>query len=146
MTRGEYESAVEAARQCVQDAGVEVSEPYDAMGGTLLTFSYETPSDPDALADVRATYDRCYAKHQEEADAVWFNQSIPTGAERTKRFSQLVSCLESVGVTGVTEDLILEDVARNITEQVDGDDDAMSAALWCVDDHRVLYPEGMFGN
>ena len=139
VTAAQYRAAVEDTRACMSDAGFEVSDIRDGSAGVLLSFGWE--SKEGALA----AYDSCYQEHLQEIEHYWFHLNVPTGAKREHMMEELRGCLAEGGldVTAIPMTDDLAELLVSIQEQVSDESDEFAVALLCIDDYRLLYPEGV---
>lgn len=66
VTDAEYRRAVESTRRCTHEAGVEVTDIRPSVNVPFLEFDFV--STPETLTAVRATYQRCWERHQASVD------------------------------------------------------------------------------
>ena len=139
-TEADYRRAVDDARSCLQDKGYEVSPVVVGSAGILLTFSWEAG---DGASEA---FDACYEDHLKQVEHDWFYSNVPVGSERDVMFDEFVGCLKGIGVNNsqIRSERSLAEVVDLILEQVDDESREFSEALLCIDDFRLLYPEGMF--
>lgn len=92
VTRGEYESAVNAAFECIKDSGREVKRaPYWDATGTRL--EYEFWAGPSDGAD-----QDCQDEHSLLVDISWTVQNQPSDAQLGAAIVALRECLVARGV------------------------------------------------
>jgi hypothetical protein len=88
-----------------------------------------------------AAYDACHRSLVRKIEDEWFLANVPTGAAREEMARDLVSCLEGVGVTGVTPEMSHEEFGGAVMAQAE-DDEMVARGLECMGQYTVLFPEG----
>jgi hypothetical protein len=134
-----YEQAVEETRRCMTDKGYVVSDAVVTTGGIIRSFSW------DAKNGVEKAYEDCYGDHLKVIEHLWFHSNVPTGEAWDSMFIQFTECLANVGISGVRPDFSVEEVMNEFYSETNGDDDpGLGEALLCLEDYRLLYPDGLF--
>lgn len=141
VTAAEYRRAIDAHAACINESGFEATEPHLAADGLIWQIGVSATSESQDVA-VQAVLDGCYDQYVDDVEREYFQANVPTGAERDALFEKLIGCLADVGVNGVTRLDTEEEIVRAIAEQQADD---MSPGLWCLDDYRLVFPEGIFG-
>jgi hypothetical protein len=123
----------------MKDAGFEVGSIGPGSAGVLLSFSWE------AAEGSGEAYSSCYEEHLKEVEHYWFHANVPSGNEREDMVAEFRICLADGGIdvsaVPLTDDLA--ELLTSVQEQVGDESDEFTAALLCVDDYRLLYPEGV---
>jgi hypothetical protein len=139
VTAEQYRQAVEDTRDCLDEQGFQVSDVGEGSAGVLLSFTWESAEGaPEA-------YGSCYEEHLKVIEHHWFHSNVPSGSERDAMVGEFRECLAGVGVNvsavPLTDDLAELLVA--IQEQIDDESEEFADVLLCIDDYRLLYPEGV---
>ncbi|MGK2965104.1 MAG: hypothetical protein ACSLFM_05815 [Tepidiformaceae bacterium] len=121
VTEAEYERAVFATIQCLDEAGIPHTDPEWKEGLDRRTLGfvigpYTAGMDPE-------TYDRCYNEFQREVDSAWATQNAPTEDERQEREAVAVACVQERGYNAGTFaelELLLESVDEDGREAIVG--------------------------
>ncbi|MDR1427068.1 MAG: hypothetical protein LBJ08_04850 [Bifidobacteriaceae bacterium] len=140
VTADEYEAAVEGTRKCMLNKGYDVSPAMQGTAGILLSFSWE------AVDGASEAYDACYEEiHLKEIEHYWFHSNVPTGSNREEMFEEFTSCLEEGGAAypDIESDKTLAEVIDLVLEHVDDQSEEFGQTLSCIDDFRLLYPDGV---
>lgn len=94
LTYAEYERAVLAQVQCMEDAGYEANGPMPSRGHQIV-YDYEAvKGDPDALV---STFDDCYSQYLDVVEPVWAYLHQPTEQEKFDEIQSLSACLFEAG-------------------------------------------------
>ncbi|MBA4182101.1 MAG: hypothetical protein C0506_16060 [Anaerolinea sp.] len=94
VTFEEYEIAVLATVQCLDDAGIKVGRPELRFAGKYYRYESEIPGDQADLLFPRL--EACNNEWQPVVDA-WYAEHIATEAEIQKARKALVKCLQAAG-------------------------------------------------
>ncbi len=149
VTSGEYESAVEAARNCVAEEGWTVSELNLAPDGYTFYFNlmWDTPdSEDEAIAlEQRAseTSDVCEDRYVALVERAYRFSLVPAEEERLKLMGDLGDCLESAGVNNTEVSDTEEDVVNRIVSQLS--EEEFGTAFLCMDRFFFLFEEDSTG-
>jgi hypothetical protein len=123
----------------MKDRGFEIWDITPGSAGVLLTFSWESAEGSSEA------YDSCYEKHLKEVEHYWFHSNVPTGAARDAMSEELRGCLTQGGIdvsaVPLTDDLA--ELLISVQQQVSDESDEFTATLLCIDQYRLLYPEGV---
>ncbi|TRY19410.1 hypothetical protein FOJ82_00385 [Tessaracoccus rhinocerotis] len=139
-TAAEYRAAVESARTCVQRAGFETGSLQEVPHSKELQFSVEAkPGNEEA-------YDSCYDEHLKEISAAYLQPERLTGDERDRAMTQLIDCLERIGVSGLQDSTT--DSRVFVAAIMDGSlsEDEVFEAMGCMETHRGVWPPGDANN
>lgn len=140
VTLAEYKQALEATKSCVNEAGFETSDLRVSPDGVLWGFQISS-SGPGDESGIEA-YDQCRPIHLEEIERAYFAANIPTGAKRDELVTEMIECLESAGVEGVTHAMVETEIVSAIVEQFPND---YTPGLLCLENARMAFPEGLLG-
>ncbi|MCL2454027.1 MAG: hypothetical protein FWD18_01805 [Micrococcales bacterium] len=143
VTYAEYESAIIAERQCVQDAGFEVSEVMDIGAGQLgftTEISTAGAADPDAaVTEAHRVIDACGEEYAKYVATAWAESQVITDpAERERLQAQFASCLKDAGLR-VSADNDLETLLDAVQEVSPSDSSTFEAVTRCEHDASRLF-------
>ena len=99
VTRAEYERAVLAQRQCVQDAGATPSEVRKTANNELA-FDYDVTA--ETQADVNAINKKaelCLGQYLDKVGEVWAYEQLLSPQELAKQLPEVRSCVVDVGIS-----------------------------------------------
>ena len=118
VSRAEYEQAVFAAVQCLQQRALDVTDPIPSPNGITPEFNIISEGEitPAVDAHIEKSYNECAAEYLEDVEIVYVEQNILTGAERQAMLGAFAGCLTDAGVEGVTSGMgsdQLVDLLRN---------------------------------
>lgn len=127
VSYAEYERANLTIVECLEDAGIAVTQVVPASEEGFLNFNFVRTDDPGGARRVDAAYADCEKQYAQYVFAVYRKQNLPTGVELTERKADLVACLEGAGLSDVSADPTTTELAErffihgdNLTEaQVD---------------------------
>ena len=140
VTEAEYRATIDAVAACLNEKGWQTRPPRLELDGIRLGVEIVLPDDSEASLDgSQAARDACFGTREAKIERQYFKQHVPTGAARDAMMVKLLSCLENVGVTGLTpaseEQVIVAAIAKQLPQD-------MSPGLLCVEKYSVLFPEG----
>lgn len=97
VSEGEYEKAVLATMQCLDDKGIPHSDPVWSEDGRFPQWDYTVGPWPDAdeLAELGG---QCESEFLDDVAIVWSLQHEETEAQQEARRSAFLSCLREAGV------------------------------------------------
>ncbi len=142
VTFAEYERAMLASRQCLIDAGWDVSDVRDhPRDGWSLLFTVGWEYDGDDARDARLSaqldvdFAKCASEYHEWVEVAYRKSLIPSGTERQELTKELLACLEAEGVTGIPADADQQQFYDAIDAQIPGG----GLALLCMDRYAYLF-------
>lgn len=135
VTDAEYEQALLARRDCVQNAGAVPGDIY-TKGNNELTFDYEiTAPTPARLEEVQREADACMHEYFTEIGQVWAYQQLLSPAEREQMRPDVIACLSEAGHTSLGPDADIEAILELLL-----DDDEISGSEYdCVARFRGFF-------
>ncbi len=100
ISYAEYEQAVLATIECLEDEGLVVDGPHeDLVNPGQLVFGYGGTETAEQLDGLDPIYNRCYRQHLSVIDAAYAFQNRPTEEEEQERDFAIASCMrERFGV------------------------------------------------
>lgn len=95
VTYEEYERAVHAAMDCLEEAGVTVEGPHsvERRGITFLNYSYGAVEREADLAQFEETFDTCHMTYESAVKEAYAYQHRPTPAQVQRHHELVVACL-----------------------------------------------------
>ena len=135
----EYERAILAHRQCVQEAGATVGDLY-SIRGNQLTFDWEVEAPTASEMDsINSDADACLAEYRDTVALVWAEQSVLTPREKEQIQPKVVECLQQANVRVATGATFAEVIAavRAVEDQ--------SAVSLCVEKFPEYFSVSVLG-
>lgn len=140
VTSAEYRATIDGVVACLNAKGWQTRKPKLELDGVRLGVRFVLPDGSDAtMAGSQSAWDECFGEQETKVERQYFKQHVPTGAARDVMMGKFLSCLEKVGVTGLTpasqEEVIVGAIAKQLPED-------MSPGLLCLEKYSLLFPEG----
>lgn len=139
VTLVEYHRALERARTCVEEAGFTPTGIQPEANGVLWTFGISDLTD-DETEKAGEISDACIDKYAYEAEKGYFLANVPTGTERDELMSNVIECLESVGVSNVSPTDTREEITTKIVDTLP----EYGPGLMCLEQGLALFPEVLY--
>lgn len=118
----EYERAILAHRQCVQEAGAKVGDLY-LIRGNQTTFDWEVEAPTQSEVDaINSNADACLGEYRDTVALVWAEQAVLTPREKERIQPKVVESLQQA----------------NVRIDKDATFDEVIAAIRALEDHSVI--------
>jgi hypothetical protein len=127
VTQAEYEGAVLAAMDCVEKEFPGATDgPTMRPDGFTLGFAIVgdsgTPEAEERFAAASEREDACSVEFLSSVEAVWWEQHIPAGEERTSMQQAFVDCAAEAGLPGLRVDMPTQELQEKIQEYTNAGD------------------------
>lgn len=135
----EYESALLAYRDCVEDVG-GIPGPIEELGNNQKGFSFEvSTNDEAALQEIEARVFECESELFALVGQAWAEQNLLGEAERDSLKPAVIECLNSAGVP-VAESDAFEDIVVQVNEALlAGEASSQSAINDCLSEYAAFF-------
>jgi len=142
VTFAEYERAMQATRQCLIDAGWEVSSVQEhPRDGWSLLFTIEWDYNGDDAREARLSaqadvdFAECASEYHDTVEIAYAKTLIPSDEARQEEMNKLLDCLEAEGITGIPPDATQQQFYDAILAELpDG-----GFAILCMDKYFYLF-------
>jgi hypothetical protein len=114
VTEDEYAAALEAARDCLHEAGYTTTPPTVTPDGIRSAYAVFPPAGGESSSEQG---DRCWYEHGEAAESVWLAQHQKPAADHQALTEQYMNCLAELEVTGVTGEMEDWEIATALDAQ-----------------------------
>lgn len=144
VTTAEYRAAIAATVECIEADGYSATvqtRTDGVMAQVSVGLSSSQTGDPGARDAALSTYDRCFERYAYDTERQYFLQHVPTGAERDSMFGDLLACLTSADVSGLTRTSTEQEIVGAIWAQHPDDP---GGGMACLDHYRFVFPEGRY--
>ena len=148
ITASEYERAVLATQECVEQVGWKTDDLELGIDGFTLSFAVVWTTDKDALREAQLSFEadeaftRCAGDYLDQVEVAYIESQAPTGSERVEKERGLVSCLVAAGIRDVPIGVTEEDLIDILVGHEYGQNDPPIAPWLCRERYIELFTGG----